>query len=182
MSRRTAESNKAIKQAWLKEKKLILAGMGTRDWSPEQQEQIITSGKAYDENDKAIEGHHMKSVEAYPNFQGNSDNIEFLTRDEHRAAHAGNFRNSTNGKYNILTGETDKFAENELKKCETIQLSNPIINTKQSIEEKDVFSLNFVADTYKYSMTTEVNNSKKKIKTNPINEKARIHIGRKLGR
>ena len=50
MSRRTAEASKAIAVAWENEQKLVQEGKGTRDWTPEQQKDILERGKAYDEN------------------------------------------------------------------------------------------------------------------------------------
>ena len=52
MSRRTAESQKAIRQAWENEQKLVSEGAGTRDWTQDQQKAILERGKAYDENGK----------------------------------------------------------------------------------------------------------------------------------
>ena len=114
MSRRTSEASKAIRLAWQKEQELVLEGKGTRDWTPEQQQDILDKdkGKAYDENGKAFEGHHMKSAEKYPEYQGEPDNIQFLTRPEHLAAHDGFFQNFTNGYYNPITGETKDFGLN----------------------------------------------------------------------
>lgn len=79
MSRRTAESQKAIREAWEKEQELVKEGKGTRNWTPEQQKDILEKGKAYDENGKAFEGQHMKSAEQYPEYQRNPGNIQFLT-------------------------------------------------------------------------------------------------------
>ena len=47
MSRRTSEASKAIRTAWLKEQELVSEGRGTRDWTAEQQEEILKLGKAY---------------------------------------------------------------------------------------------------------------------------------------
>ena len=66
------ERNKAVRKAWEREQQLVQEGNGTRDWTPEQQKEILELGKAYyhsdDPNDindgKAFEGHHMKSAEA----------------------------------------------------------------------------------------------------------------------
>lgn len=55
MSRRTAESNKAILAAWIKEQELVKEGKGTRNWTPQQQQDILEIGKAYDDNGKAFE-------------------------------------------------------------------------------------------------------------------------------
>ena len=109
MSNRTSEANKAIAAAWVNEKQLVLDGKGTRNWTPEQQNDILTKGKAYGEDGKAFEGHHMKSAEAYPEFQGECYNIEFLSRTEHFSAHNGDFKTPTNGYFNPQTGETKDF-------------------------------------------------------------------------
>ena len=69
MSRRTAESNKAILAAWNKEQELVQEGKGTREWTPQQQQDILDKGKAYDEDGVAFQGQHMKSVEKYPEYQ-----------------------------------------------------------------------------------------------------------------
>ena len=75
MSRRTAESNKAILAAWNKEQELVQEGKGTREWTPQQQQDILEKGKAYDDNGKAFEGQHMKSAEMYPEYHELSPEI-----------------------------------------------------------------------------------------------------------
>lgn len=128
MPRRTAEASKAIRLAWQRELELVQEGKGTRDWTEEQQRDILNPelGKAYDEDGKAFEGHHMKSVEAYPEYQGNSENIQFLSRTEHTQAHGG-WRKPTNGYYDYITGITYDFEEDGLTPCKVITLSNPVI-------------------------------------------------------
>lgn len=96
MSRRTAESNKAILAAWNKEQELVQEGKGTREWTPKQQQDILEKDKAYDDDGIAFQGQHMKSAEMYPEYQGAPGNIQFLTRAEHLEAHDGNWRNPTN--------------------------------------------------------------------------------------
>ena len=71
MSRRTSESNKAITTAWENEQKLVNEGKGTRDWTPEQQRDILERGKAYDNDGKAFRGHHLRSASICPDEQGN---------------------------------------------------------------------------------------------------------------
>ena len=68
MSRRTSEASKAVREAWQKEQKLVSDGKGTRDWTVEQQKDIIEKGKAYDDDGRAFEGHHMMSAEEHPEF------------------------------------------------------------------------------------------------------------------
>lgn len=41
MSRRTAASNKAIRDAWKNEQNLVKEGKGTRDWTIDQQKDIL---------------------------------------------------------------------------------------------------------------------------------------------
>ena len=41
MPRRTADANKAVLAAWEREQALVREGKGTRDWTPEQQKDIL---------------------------------------------------------------------------------------------------------------------------------------------
>ena len=127
MSRRTFEANKAILAAWEKEQDLVREGKGTRDWTQEQQQAILERGKAYDDNGRAFEGQHMKSVEKYPEYQGDPNNIQFLTKAEHLEAHQGNWQNPTNWYYDPVSKQFFAFGECELIPCEIIELSNPIV-------------------------------------------------------
>lgn len=127
MSRRTSESSKAIFAAWNMEQELVQEGKGTREWTPQQQQDILEKGKAYDDNGKAFEGQHMKSAEMYPEYQGESGNIQFLTRAEHLEAHDGSWQNPTNWYYNPVTKEKIDFGDGLFIPCEIIQLPEPII-------------------------------------------------------
>lgn len=131
MSRRTSDASKAIRLAWEKEQKLILNGEGTRDWNQKQQQDIIDKGKAYDEEGKAFEGQHMKSAAEYPDYQGDPDNIQFLSHQEHFEAHKGNWQNPTNWYYDPIKKEYHDFGEGKFIPCEVIDLSSPIINSSQ---------------------------------------------------
>lgn len=126
MSRRTSESNKAIAQAWEEEKKRVSEGCGTRDWTPEQQKDILERGKAYDDSGKAFEGQHMRSAEMHPECQGDPNNIQFLTREEHLEAHDGNWKNPTNWYYDPVTKTKTDFGNGPIIPCKVIKLSNPI--------------------------------------------------------
>lgn len=81
------------------ERELVLAGKGSRNWTPEQREQLITKGKVYDADGKAFIGQHMKSVSGFPDNQGDADNIQLLSQEEHLEAHKGNWHNVTNWYY-----------------------------------------------------------------------------------
>lgn len=114
MSRRTAEASKAIRQVWVREQQLVQEGKGTRDWTPAQQQDICISGKAHDEDGRAFEGHHMQNAVSRPEYQGDPENIQFLTHDEHFAAHNFNWQNPTNGYYDYISGKTLDFGN---QKC-----------------------------------------------------------------
>lgn len=128
MSSRTAERNKAVRLAWEREQELVREGKGTRDWTKEQQQDILdpNKGKAYDEEVRAFEGQHMKSVAEYPEYRSNPDNIQFLTKAEHLEAHKGNWQNPTNWYYDPVTKEFTDFGDGELIPCKIIELSEPI--------------------------------------------------------
>ncbi len=127
MSRRTAESNKAILAAWNKEQELVQEGKGTREWTPKQQQDILEKGKAYDDDGVAFQGQHMKSAEMYPEYQGDPGNIQFLTRAEHLVAHNGNWRNPTNWYFNPVTKEKIDFGDGPFIPCEVINLPEPVV-------------------------------------------------------
>lgn len=127
MSRRTSESNKAILLKWEQEQQLVREGNGTRDWTPEQQKDILKRGKAYDNNGKAFEGQHMRSAEVHPEYQGSPDNIQFLTRAEHLEAHDGDWRNPTNWYFDPVAKEKLDFGDGPVIPCKTIELSEPLI-------------------------------------------------------
>lgn len=134
------ERNKAIRKAWEKEQQLVQEGKGTRDWTKEQQKDILDpdKGKAYDDKGRAFEGQHMKSAADYPADQGNPDNIQFLTRDEHLEAHKGSWQNPTNWYYDPMTKEFHDFGEGEVVPCKIIELSDPVVGPKITESKKDI--------------------------------------------
>lgn len=112
---------RAVNQAKREEVALIKEGKGTRDWTPEQQREWLKTGKCHD-----IKGHHMKDVSTYPEYAGDKNNIQLLTKEEHLAAHHGDFKNTTNGYYNPKTGRTKDFGENPPSKPKPEKLSEPL--------------------------------------------------------
>ena len=95
---RASERAKAVRQAWKNEQENVLAGGKgiSREWTDEEALELIATGKV-----SGYQGHHMKSVKGYPELAGDPTNIQFLTRSEHLAAHGGNWRNITHGRYVI---------------------------------------------------------------------------------
>lgn len=126
MSSRTAGRNRAVRKAWENEKRLVLEGKGTRDWTPEQQAQIVEKGKAYDDRGLAFEGQHMKSVSSYPEYLDDPRNIQLLSHDEHFAAHGGNWTNQTNGYYDPVLKTMSDFGDGPPQPCAEVPLSNPL--------------------------------------------------------
>ena len=127
MSRRTSERSRAVKLAWENEQNLVSKGRGTRDWTPEQQQQILDEGRALDDDRRAYEGHHMKNVNDYPEYAGDPGNIQFLTRTEHLKAHKGAWTNLTNWYYDPVSDIYNDFGLNKYEPCEVIELSDPIM-------------------------------------------------------
>ena len=121
-----SERLKAVREAWKKEQKLVQEGKGTREWTPEQQRQILEIGKALDDDGEAFEGHHMKNVKNHPDYAGDPENIQFLTKVEHKEAHKGSFNNSTNWYYNPETREYKEVGSSILEPCEVIKLKEPV--------------------------------------------------------
>lgn len=164
MSRRTAESNKAIRLAWSREQELVKEGKETRDWTFEQQQDILEKGKAYDEEGYAFQGQHMKSAEKYPEFQGDPHNIQFLTRVEHLEAHDGDWMNPTNWYYNPVTKEKIDFDDGKFIPCQIVFLSEPVVIVK--VEK--AFEENKTADNSsksKENTNSNVNRGSPNIKT-----------------
>ncbi len=130
------ERNKAIRKAWEKEQGLVQEGKGTRDWTKDQQASILdpNKGKAYDDQGRAFVGQHMKSAAKYPEYQGNSENIQFLTYDEHLEAHKGSWQNPTNWYYNPITKEYTFFGDNGPTPCNIIDLSDPFVRVPEPIQ------------------------------------------------
>lgn len=122
MPRDRAACNRAIAAAWARERQLVLEGRGTRNWTEDQQIEIIDKGKAFDDNGIAFDGQHMKSAAAYPDYQGDPNNIQFLTKTEHLAVHNGNYQNPTNWYYDPDTQEKTDFGDNPPIPCTVISL------------------------------------------------------------
>lgn len=168
MSRRTAESNKAILAAWNKEQELVQKGKGTREWTLEQQQDILEKGKAYDEDGVAFQGQHMKSAEMYPEYQGDPRNIQFLTRAEHLEAHDRNWRNPTNWYFNPVTKEKFDFGDGPFIPCEIIQLPEPIMKPSVIVETKEEI-LTEPIEKVEAKETPKIKSKEETINAKPIN-------------
>lgn len=110
----------AVRHAWKEEQARVKEGLGTRDWTPSQQKEIIERGSV-----KGYDGHHMKSVSEYPEYAGEPKNIQFLTETEHfEGAHQGSYHNLTNGYYDPETQTMTEFEGDELREVPVNELSD----------------------------------------------------------
>lgn len=121
------DRQKAVRDAWSREKTLVCQGKGTVNWNSEQQRELMEKGRV-----SGYEGQHMKSVSQYPEYASSADNIQFLTHEDHLAAHnMGNvneqngYHSVTNGYYDPETHEMHSFGNNPPHAPEAHELSNP---------------------------------------------------------
>jgi hypothetical protein len=125
------ERKNAVREAWKNERGHVRSGMGTRDWSETEQREISSLGRA-----TGYEGHHMRSVKDYPQYAGDSQNIQFLNRSEHvNGAHRGNTQNSTNGYYDPETGKMHSFGNGNHTAPEAKALSQPLYSAQDSNQQ-----------------------------------------------
>lgn len=132
------DRQKAVRDAWKRESELVRKGEGTVNWSKKQQEEMMKTGRV-----SGYEGHHMKSVQAYPEYAAEADNIQFLSHDEHLEAHnsgkeKSGYRSPTNGYYDTETKKMHTFRSYQPQKPKTIKLTKPIHSAQQSEQSKAV--------------------------------------------
>lgn len=158
----------AVRKAWKEEQVRISKGYGTRNWTDEEQNQILQKGSV-----RGYAGHHMKSVCLYPQYAGDPNNIQFLNEDEHiNGAHGGNTHNPTNGYYNPETKTMSEFGEG-LGKIPVHKLSN-----SQNTENTKAVSSSFKARKNAYDHENNFQKSNYtngcKIKNNLMDKLCRI--------
>lgn len=124
------ERQEAVRKAWKDEVLYVQNGFGTRNWTKEQQEELLTTGKV-----SGYEGHHMKSVSQYPAWADCDENIQFLTNKEHLEAHKcgyiqGGYSNYTNGFYEVDAKRINSFGDNEPIPPRLIELTENYDTTK----------------------------------------------------
>lgn len=134
---------RAVREAWKQEKEYVKDGKGTRDWTPEQQEDLMKNNSV-----QGYEGHHMRSVsngktyEEQMEIAGDKNNIQFLEKtkenNEHLRAHGGDTRNRTNGYYDVKTDKIKDFGDREPKAPKAEKLSNPVMQEEKGKEASHV--------------------------------------------
>lgn len=162
----TAERQKAVRQAWKEEKQRVLEGKGTRQWTKAEKKELISRGSV-----SGYDGHHMKSVSKYPQFAGDSKNIQFLTEKEHLyGAHQGSYHNKTNGYYNPKTKEMYGFKGNQHPKAPLYDLNSKSVKVpKQTSNKQKIDSFkSSIKSNSKSLNNAKVSHSHGKAKSNGI--------------
>ena len=124
--------SRGVRQAWERERAYVAKGMGTRNWTQDEQKELLETGRV-----SGYEAHHMSSVSKDPQNADNPDNIQFLTHDEHLAAHDGNYQNAAKGYYDPDTGKTHSFNMEGIKAVEPGALTNPLSEEDAEKSYKD---------------------------------------------
>lgn len=127
---------RGVDRGWAIEKRAVMEGKGSRDWTPEQQKELIEKNSV-----SHFEGHHMRSVaygktrEEQMEIAENGNNIQFLEKsennNEHLRAHGGDYHNSTNGYYDVEKDEMHSFGNGQPHLPERKELSHPIVEQKK---------------------------------------------------
>ncbi|MBM6939377.1 hypothetical protein H7U37_12725 [Pseudoflavonifractor phocaeensis] len=126
---------KAVREAWAREKSLCAQGKGTRNWTRAEQRELLATGRV-----KGYEGQHMKSVSQYPAYAGSAENIQFLTHQEHLNAHnsgpeKSGYRSPTNGYYDTATGQMHAFGQAPPTAPQAAALSHPCVQSQSGGQE-----------------------------------------------
>ncbi len=112
----SAQRSAAVNDAWEQERRLVMQGRGTRDWTISQQEELIRTGKV-----SGFDGSHMLDASSNPSVANSPDNIQFLTYEEHiYGAHAGNTHNPTTGHFDPATGKTETINPRQIPHRESV--------------------------------------------------------------
>lgn len=130
--------SKAVKEAWEREIELVKQGFATRDWTLEQQKELLLTHRI-----KGFIGHHVKPVNRYPELAGDPANIQFLTKKEHFEAHLHNWSRSIGHFFDINTKDSIRN-EMYFPMFRRIKLTKKLIlekNTNNNLEEEHSMSM-----------------------------------------
>ena len=118
-----------VSRAWNRERELVQRGRGTRRWSVKEQKELLKTCRV-----KGYQGHHMKSVAKHPEYADNPKNIQFLNsrkgNNEHLKAHRGNYRNESNGRYNVQTGQIRPMKDGAPRAMNSYELKDKAIEKR----------------------------------------------------
>lgn len=154
----------AVNDFWTHERELIKDGKCTRDWTPEQIEEILNlkkngtikanGGRAHDIDGETYYGHHMMNVENHEKYAGDWRNIQALNHDEHyHGAHNGNTRNKTESYYNPDTKKNIPIHFDNSSNSDDVATGKGYIPTKKCVFLSD----EAIKD--KYSQVEKINDA-----------------------
>lgn len=150
------ERQKAVDEAWKFEVELVRRGKGTRQWTADEQKELLATGKV-----NGYYGHHMQSVKTNPENAGNKDNIQFLNYEEHiNGAHQGSTKNSTNGYYDPQTGQMHEFKDGKLVPIIPMELEQQAF---ESVEERENTYRQGMVDRYSANLDKKLANYQKSL-------------------
>jgi hypothetical protein len=118
-----ALKEKAEVEVWELEAELVKKGKGSRQWTLDEQEELLSYGTIVD-----YEPHHLASSFLRPQYAGNVQNVQLLTSSEHLKAHKGNWMHSSNGYFNPETSKIEPFGDNPPKRIE-VKLNERFVDT-----------------------------------------------------
>lgn len=127
------DRQKAVQLAWEREKTLVREGKGTRDWTVDQQAEMLSAKNG--EGVKGFEGSHMMTVKDYPQYEGNPENIQFLTASEHfGGVHAYAPKHiHPNGRFDSRTGEVIEQTDGTIPEQPIISLTNRYDSSQNNV-------------------------------------------------
>lgn len=108
---------KGVRYAWAEEIRLVKQGKGSREWDLYQQHELLTTGRV-----KGFIGHHIQSVSKHPELACEVNNIQFLTREEHKQTHLNNWKYSLQSAFNTRTKSVFLSGTNSAKNRVEINL------------------------------------------------------------
>lgn len=118
-----------VSRAWRRERELVQKGYGTRRWSVKEQKELLKTGRV-----KGYHGHHMKSVAKHPEHADNPKNVQFLDsrkgNNEHLRAHRGDYRNESDGRYNVQTGRIRPIKDGAPRAMNSYELKDKAIEKR----------------------------------------------------
>jgi len=121
--------SKGVSRAWAKERELVSKGRGTREWTVAEQKELLRTGRV-----KGYQGHHMKSVSDHPQYADDPKNIQFLDsrkgNNEHLKAHKGDYRNESDGRYNVKSGKIRPMNEGKPRAMNSYELKDKAIEKR----------------------------------------------------
>lgn len=130
--------SEAVRKAWAREIELVKEGKGTHQWTKDQQKELLETGKI-----AGYQGHHMKCCALYPQYAGDINNIQFLSNEEHLAAHNSGiypmgFQSYTNGWYDAETGIMHDFLDDSPATPHFIEQKEHYYKIEKSLESNNL--------------------------------------------